>query len=77
MDANIDFRFVTIDKSAPFRPETFEIEPEYLALGAQDYEQAIDHFKECVDSGIWLHRGFGQPQRLVTPLAKMVNWASA
>ena len=77
MDCNIDFRFATIDKDAPFRPETFEIEPEYLVLGAQDYENSIDHFKECVDSGIWLHKGFGQPQRLVTPLSKMVNWASA
>lgn len=74
---DIDFRFVTIDKNAPFRPESFEIEPEYLVLGAQDYERAIDHFKECVDSGVWLHRGFGAPQRLVTPIAKMVNWGAA
>lgn len=73
---DVDFRFVTIDKDAPFRPETFEIEPEYLCLGAEDYARSIDHFRECVDSGQWLHRGFGTPQRLVTPLKKMVNWAS-
>lgn len=75
-DGQIGFRFVTIDKDAPFRPETFEIEPEYLTLGADDYANAIDHFRECVDSGIWLHRGFGTPQRLVTPPAKMLNWAN-
>ena len=75
-DGEIDFRFVTTGKSAPFRPETFEIEPEYLVLGAQDYENAIEHFKECVDSGHWWHRGFGQPQRLVTPIAKQVQWKS-
>lgn len=75
-EGNIDFRFATIDKDAPFRPETFEIEPEYLVLGARDYEDTIDHFKECIDSGVWLHRGFGQPQRLVTPPAKMLNWAN-
>ena len=74
---DLDFRFATIDKSAPFRPETFEIEPEYLVLGAEDYANAIDHFRECVDSGRWLQRGFGTPQRLVTPLAKMVNWANS
>lgn len=76
-EGEIDFRFVTIDKNAPFRPETFEIEPEYLVLGAQDYEKAIEHFQECVDTGVWLHKGFGAPQRLVTPIAKMVNWQSA
>ncbi len=74
-EGGIAFRFATIDKAAPFRPETFEIENEFLELGAEDYLKTAMAFQRCCDTGVWLHENFGTPQRLVTPAYKMVKWA--
>jgi hypothetical protein len=73
-EGGIAFRFATCDKRAPFRPETFEIENEFLELGAKDYLETARDFQRCCDTGRWFHADFGNPQRLVTPSKKMVKW---
>ena len=70
----IAFRFVTCDKRAPFMPMSFEIEPQFLELGAEDYRKTAIEFQQCIDSGRWLSSNFGNPEMLTTPPAKQVQW---
>lgn len=73
-EEGIAFRFATCDKRAPFMPMTFEIENEFLELGAKDYFENATAFQSCVDSGRWLSANFGNPERLVTPPHRQVQW---
>lgn len=73
-DGEIEFRFATCDKRAPFMPMTFEIEPQFLELGAEDYLKNAIAFQQCIDSGRWLSANFGNPEMLVTPPHRQVQW---
>ena len=73
-EGGIAFRFATCDKRAPFMPMTFEIENEFLELGAQDYFENATAFQACIDSGRWLSANFGNPERLTTPPHRQVQW---
>ena len=63
----IDYRFVVVDKKAPFHPETRPIEAAYLEIGCEKYREEIRKFERCLKSGRWEKEDFGQPKTLEVP----------
>jgi len=70
----VDFAFAAVDKSAPYRPEVYYLEPEFLELGVEDYRKDMEDFERCRNTGTWFHPGFGESVPLVVPSYRMVKW---
>lgn len=66
-DKNIDFRFVVVEKSAPYLVSVIELDAEYAAIGQVRMRRAIDTFKECVEKNVW--PGYPEIDNLVGPPA--------
>ncbi|MEO2031794.1 MAG: PD-(D/E)XK nuclease-like domain-containing protein [Planctomycetaceae bacterium] len=67
-DGQIDYRFAVIDKKAPYNPESFSVENEYLELGCSEYQKHVREFKKCSDGEQpWERDGFGKVRKLRVP----------
>lgn len=69
----VEFRFCVVQKDAPYRVEVFELEPEFIEIGVEDYLRDIRRFAECVNSGHWYPKSFGEVQKLKTPAYRMLD----
>ena len=47
------FRFVVVEKSAPFLVSVVELDAEFAAIGRSRMRRAIDTYHDCVTSGRW------------------------
>ena len=63
----VTFRFVVVQKDAPYRVEVFELEDEFIEIGVEDYLRDIRRFAECQSTGIWQPAKYGEVQTLKTP----------
>lgn len=52
-DENTEFRFIVVEKSAPYLVSVIELDAEYAAIGQVRMRRAIDLFKECSDKNEW------------------------
>lgn len=64
-DKNIDFRFVVVEKSAPYLVSVIELDAEYIVIGNARMRRAIDIFKECTEKNEW--GGYSEITHLVGP----------
>ena len=64
-DWETNFRFIVVEKSAPYLVSVIELDSEYAAIGRQRMRRAIDLYKECVDANKW--PGYGDDTQLVGP----------
>lgn len=64
-DKNVNFRFIVVEKSAPYLVSVIELDAEYAAIGRVRMRRAIDTFKECVDKNEW--PGYPETANLVGP----------
>jgi len=71
--SEVAFRFCVVQKDAPFRVEVFELEPEFIEIGVEDYLRDIRRFAECVNSGVWQPKSYGEVQMLKTPNYRMLD----
>ena len=64
----LEYRFVVIDKTAPFSPSSFDVEDKYLEIGCEEYQTHIREFKACCDGDRpWEKKGFGEKKTLLVP----------
>ena len=47
------FKFVAVEKSAPYEVGVFEVEPFWVAMGKKKTANARRIYKECTESGVW------------------------
>ena len=59
------FRFIVVEKSAPYLVSVIELDSEYALIGRQRMRRAVDLYKECVDKNEW--PGYGDTSHLVGP----------
>jgi hypothetical protein len=52
-DKRTGFRFVVVEKSAPYAVNVFDASPEFLARGRDDYKRALALFARCVAEDNW------------------------
>lgn len=52
-ESDTSFRFVVVEKSAPYLVSVVELDAEYAQIGRSRMRRAIDTFKECVDKNEW------------------------
>lgn len=64
-DKNIEFKFVVVEKSAPYLVSVIELDAEYIVIGNARMRRAIDIFKECVEKNEW--PGYDPITHLVGP----------
>jgi hypothetical protein len=69
----VAFRFCVVQKDAPYRVEVYELEEEFIEVGVEDYLRDIRRFAECVNSGIWQPKNYGEIQMLKTPNYRMLD----
>jgi len=69
----VTFRFVVVQKDAPYRVEVFELEDEFIEIGVEDYLRDIRRFAECQSTGIWQPTKYGEVQTLKTPPYRMLD----
>lgn len=53
------FRFLFIEKSAPYATAVVEIGPELMSYAVGDFERAYKAYRDCTDSGEWPAYGDG------------------
>jgi exodeoxyribonuclease VIII len=63
------FIFIAMEKTAPFIVKPYELTPEQIELGRQQYKAALQTYKKCLASGNWEAYG-DEIQPLTLP-----NWA--
>jgi exodeoxyribonuclease VIII len=49
----LGFRFLFIEKEAPFSWSIAEVGPELMSYAVSDFEKAITLYKDCTASGVW------------------------
>jgi exodeoxyribonuclease VIII len=49
----LGFRFLFIEKEAPFACSICEVGPELMSWAIADFEKAVTLYKECTASGVW------------------------
>lgn len=49
----LGFRFLFIEKEAPFACSVCEVGPELMSWAIADFEKAVNLYKECSASGVW------------------------
>lgn len=64
-DKNIEFRFIVVEKSAPYLVSVIELDAEYASIGRVRMRRAIDTFKECLNRNEW--PGYPEIANLVGP----------
>ena len=64
-DWETNFRFIVVEKSAPYLVSVIELDSEYASIGRQRMGRAIDLYAECVESGEW--PGYDPIEHLVGP----------
>jgi hypothetical protein len=64
-DKNISFRFVVVEKSAPYLVSVVELDAEYIVIGQTRMRRAIELFKECTEKNEW--GGYPEITHLVGP----------
>lgn len=62
---SVSFRFIVVEKSAPYLVSVIELDSEYAAIGRQRMRRAIDLYKECVEANEW--PGYDPIEHLVGP----------
>ncbi len=63
----VRFRFIVVQKDAPFRVEVYELEDEFIELGVEDYLRDVRRFADCRATGIWQPARYGDVKLLETP----------
>lgn len=64
-DSATEFRFVVVEKEAPYLVSVIELDAEFAAIGRSRMRRAIDHYKSCTDAGQW--PGYPEITHLVGP----------
>ena len=64
-DWETTFRFIVVEKSAPYLVSVIELDSEYASIGRQRMRRAIDLYKECVEKNEW--PGYDPIEHLVGP----------
>ena len=49
----LGFRFLFIEKEAPFACSICEVGPELMSWAIADFEKAVNLYKDCTASGVW------------------------
>lgn len=64
-ESDTSFRFIVVEKSAPYLVSVIELDAEYAQIGRARMRRAIDTFKECVEKNEW--PGYPEISNLVGP----------
>ena len=62
---DIGFRFIVVEKSAPYLVSVIELDAEFAAIGRVRMKRAIDIFKACSEKNEW--GGYEEITHLVGP----------
>jgi len=49
----LGFRFLFVEKTAPFATTWVEIGPELMSYACSDFEKALQAYRECTTLGEW------------------------
>lgn len=58
------FIFIFVSKVAPYRVETFELDDEFLRIGREQNDEALETYAACLKSGEWLPKSHGRIPKL-------------
>lgn len=61
------FRFIAIEKSAPFRCRVFEVDPDAIEVSADQNSDALLRLAQCLKTDDWLDESHGSVQTLMMP----------
>lgn len=56
------FIFIVVEKAPPYAVSLFSISPEYISRGRDEYNQDLNVYKHCAETGKWP----GYPQEITT-----------
>lgn len=58
------FIFIFVSKVPPYRVETFELDDEFLRIGREQNDEALETYAACLKSGVWLPKTHGRIPKL-------------
>lgn len=64
-DKDTSFRFIVVEKSAPYLVSVIELDSEFAAIGKVRMRRAIELFKNCKDNDEW--PGYNPDTNLISP----------
>lgn len=65
------FFFIAVDKEKPFNVELYELEPEAIERGRQEYKKDIQTLQKCLDTGNW--HGYTEDKKI--HIISLPTWA--
>ena len=63
----LPFSMAVCESAAPYDTAVYEVPTEALAIGEMQVEAALDEYKRCMETGIWLGKARGQRRTLHVP----------
>jgi len=65
------FFFIAVDKEKPFNVELYELDPEAIERGRQEYKKDIQTLQKCLDTGNW--HGYTEDKKI--HIISLPTWA--